>query len=592
MKPGFLIFSLLISFTLLAQDELYKTELVLERVEGFAANDRIEDLLINKGLVWIASKKGIRSYNNSTYALDNVTEFNNAIAVAVGRTGDVYSAYADNSLYKNKQRIFKLPSDSIRFTDIEIFKKKIWIGTNKGLYVINADSGKLLDKYTASNSALRSDYISFTFYSKSHRTIWIGTHRGVIELSDNRGSWKTEYKKDKMIAATENREGLWLLSDKELYLMVNGREFPQGLKKGLFEGEINDLALDSKNNLYVASDILTRYNPYKGRLEKYGENLGLVSSKCLSLASDKKGALWLGTADAGLYRIFTDSIQIENMRITIIPESTIDCFGENNASLKIEVNGGQGPYKYMWSPVSLRGDNPTNLKSGNYSVTVEDILGNRKFSSVSIEDPAKLINTVLSTEAVSRAGKKDGKASIEPSGGTPPYSIFWDNGEEGHEAKKLNYGFNYLTITDANGCEIIETVNVEKPKLLPELDIAKITVGQTLQINNLFFQADSSAITDESYEVLNEVYDFMAENTTVTIEIGGHTNSIPPDEYCDRLSSSRAKTVAEFLYNRGLVKDRISYRGYGKRKPIASNETVQGRKKNQRVEIKILRLGD
>ena len=123
-------------------------------------------------------------------------------------------------------------------------------------------------------------------------------------------------------------------------------------------------------------------------------------------------------------------------------------------------------------------------------------------------------------------------------------------------------------------------------------DIAKLKVGQTLQIDNLFFQADSSAITDESYEVLNEVHDFMSTNTNVVIEIGGHTNNIPPDDYCDRLSTSRAKTVAEFLYNRGLSENRISYRGYGKRKPIATNETPAGRKKNQRVEIKILRLSD
>ncbi len=593
MKYFALAVCLLMGNGLIAQtDDLFKTELVLERVDGFAANDRIEDLRIEKNVIWIAAKNGIKSYDNDTYALENEVSHANAVSVAVSRSGDIFSAYSDNTLYKNDKRIFKLPPEGVKITDIELYKSKLWVGTTLGLYVINTETGKVLHHFKIKNSSLKSNHISFTFYSKSHKTIWIGTHKGVAEIKETKGVWKIDYKRERLIAATENKEGLWLLSDEELYLIVNGREYPQGLKKGLYEGEINDLALDNKNNLYVASDILTRYNPYKGRLEKYGENLGLVSQKCLSLASDKKGALWLGTADAGLYRIYTDSIQIEDMRITIIPESTISCFGNHDASLKIEVSGGQDPYKYYWSPVSLRGENPTNLKSGNYSVTVEDVLGNRKFTSVRIEDPAQLLNNVLSTQAVSRPGRKDGKAEIEASGGTAPYNILWDNGEEGPIANKLNYGFNYLTITDANGCSIIEPVNVERPKILPDLDITKLTVGQTLQIDNLFFQADSSAITTESFEVLNEVYDFMAENKNVIIEIGGHTNSIPPTDYCDRLSTSRAKTVAEFLYTRGLVQERISFRGYGKRKPIASNETVSSRKKNQRVEIKILRLGE
>ena len=592
MKYYLLCLSLLCAFSLFGQDDdLYKTELVLERVNGFAANDRITDLRVTNNTIWIAGKTGIKSYDNKTKALDNHNNHSNALAV-VSVKDRIFSAYADNSIYLNNSRIFKLSEEGVKINDIELFKNRVWVGTTRGLYVLNARDGSIIKKYTTENSNLKSDVINFTFYSKSHKTIWIGTDKGVVEAKDDRGALKVEYKRERMIAATENREGLWLLSDTELYLLVNGREFPQGLKKGLHEGEINDLALDNKNNLYVASDILTRYNPYKGRLERYGENLGLVSKKCLSLASDKEGALWLGTADAGLYRIFTDSIQIEDMRITIIPENTISCFGGNDASLKIEVNGGVDPYKYIWSPVSVRGENPTNLKSGTYSVTVEDVLGNRKFTSIRIDGPRELQNTVVSSEAVSRAGKKDGRAVVEPIGGTPPYSIQWDNGETGPEAVKLNYGFNYVTITDSNNCLIEEKISISKPKLLPDLDIAKLKVGQTLQIDNLFFQADSSAITDESYEVLNEVHDFMSTNTNVVIEIGGHTNNIPPDDYCDRLSTSRAKTVAEFLYNRGLSENRISYRGYGKRKPIATNETPAGRKKNQRVEIKILRLSD
>ena len=105
-----------------------------------------------------------------------------------------------------------------------------------------------------------------------------------------------------------------------------------------------------------------------------------------------------------------------------------------------------------------------------------------------------------------------------------------------------------------------------------------------------FFEADSSRIRKESTNALDEVYDFLLTYRDVVIEIGGHTNSYPPDEYCDRLSEARAKAVAEYLVSKGINRERLKYKGYGKRKPIASNQTISGRRKNQRVEIKILEM--
>lgn len=127
-----------------------------------------------------------------------------------------------------------------------------------------------------------------------------------------------------------------------------------------------------------------------------------------------------------------------------------------------------------------------------------------------------------------------------------------------------------------------------KNKILTELDPKTLRVGQTIQIENLYFEADSSKIKDESYAVLNEIYDFLSANSNVVVEIGGHTNGNPPHDYCDRLSTDRAKAVADYLSSRGIPRTRIQYKGYGKRQPIASNANAEGRRRNQRVEIKIL----
>lgn len=129
-----------------------------------------------------------------------------------------------------------------------------------------------------------------------------------------------------------------------------------------------------------------------------------------------------------------------------------------------------------------------------------------------------------------------------------------------------------------------------KEKILKDLDRKKIYKGQKINIDNLYFAADASEISEKSYDVLDEVVDFLAQNQDVKIEIGGHTNGTPKHNYCDSLSRARAKEVAEYINKKGIKANRLQFKGYGKRKPIASNNTKEGRKKNQRVEIKILSL--
>ncbi|HNA65662.1 MAG TPA: OmpA family protein, partial [Saprospiraceae bacterium] len=63
-------------------------------------------------------------------------------------------------------------------------------------------------------------------------------------------------------------------------------------------------------------------------------------------------------------------------------------------------------------------------------------------------------------------------------------------------------------------------------------------------------------------------------------------------EYCDKLSTARAKNIALYLYDKGIPTSQITYRGYGKRNPVATNETQAGRAKNQRVELKILEIAE
>lgn len=143
-------------------------------------------------------------------------------------------------------------------------------------------------------------------------------------------------------------------------------------------------------------------------------------------------------------------------------------------------------------------------------------------------------------------------------------------------------------------------VVVAKPKpVTPVKDSAKPTtpatvftpkpkVGEIIKINNLYFKANSDSIPPNSYTALDDVFKFLLENETLIVEIGGHTNGLPKDDFCDSLSALRAKAVAEYLMHKGIPKERMTYVGYGRRKPIDTNATKEGRARNQRVELRIL----
>lgn len=127
-----------------------------------------------------------------------------------------------------------------------------------------------------------------------------------------------------------------------------------------------------------------------------------------------------------------------------------------------------------------------------------------------------------------------------------------------------------------------------KEKILKKLDRSKIFKGQKINVDNLYFAANQSEITEESFDVLDEVVSFLQDNQDVKIEVGGHTNSTPKHEWCDSLSRVRAREVAQYLNEKGVRGSQLQFKGYGKRKPVADNSTKAGRLKNQRVEIKIL----
>ncbi|NND33151.1 MAG: OmpA family protein [Saprospiraceae bacterium] len=131
-------------------------------------------------------------------------------------------------------------------------------------------------------------------------------------------------------------------------------------------------------------------------------------------------------------------------------------------------------------------------------------------------------------------------------------------------------------------------------KVLKGLNSEDVEAGEIFKMDNLYFHADDSTIQDKaSFEVLDELLQYLQEHPKVHIEVRGHTSGGAGNQrinvrYSENLSKSRARTVAQYLVENGIAPTRIQYKGFGFRQPVASNDTPEGRRKNQRVEIKIL----
>ena len=115
--------------------------------------------------------------------------------------------------------------------------------------------------------------------------------------------------------------------------------------------------------------------------------------------------------------------------------------------------------------------------------------------------------------------------------------------------------------------------------------------GKKVVLPNITFDMDSAVIRKENEKSLKDIGAFLTQNRDVIIEIGGHTNNRCEDPFCVDLSEKRARAVLDFLVQNGVAEYQLSAKGYGKQEPIASNNSTYGRRKNQRVEIKIIDLG-
>jgi len=115
-----------------------------------------------------------------------------------------------------------------------------------------------------------------------------------------------------------------------------------------------------------------------------------------------------------------------------------------------------------------------------------------------------------------------------------------------------------------------------------------VEVGEKVVLHNIFFDTDKYELLSDSKAELGKLIAFLLKNSTLHIEIGGHTDNEGSDMYNLALSQNRAKAVFDYLKNNGILETRLTYKGYGESMPISSNSTPEGRARNRRTEFKVI----
>lgn len=148
-------------------------------------------------------------------------------------------------------------------------------------------------------------------------------------------------------------------------------------------------------------------------------------------------------------------------------------------------------------------------------------------------------------------------------------------------AEKDGYVFKSIEIT-------LPAAKEKRREIRRKIELDPLTVGLSTVLRNIYFEFDRATFTQESYVELNKLEKLLSNNPNIDVEIAGHTDRVGTIIYNKDLSQRRADAVVKWLKKKGIDPRRLESRGYGKTRPLASNDDeFEGRELNRRVEFKV-----
>ena len=159
---------------------------------------------------------------------------------------------------------------------------------------------------------------------------------------------------------------------------------------------------------------------------------------------------------------------------------------------------------------------------------------------------------------------------------------------------RLSFGKGKAVVAPCPECPIVEPI--EKIKEVYHHDTIRIVkeIPQEIKdkmkdLSNALFAFDKFDINPKAQSILNDVAGWLKKNPQMKCELSGHTDGKGSVAYNQKLSEQRAKAVYDYLVKAGVSSDNLTWKGYGKSEPIATNDTAEGRQLNRRVELRLIR---
>jgi outer membrane protein OmpA-like peptidoglycan-associated protein/tetratricopeptide (TPR) repeat protein len=170
---------------------------------------------------------------------------------------------------------------------------------------------------------------------------------------------------------------------------------------------------------------------------------------------------------------------------------------------------------------------------------------------------------------------------------------FTTNSATGKFLISLNSGGNYGIAVKADGY-LFHSENFDIPAgsdynlVNKTIELKNIKIGSKIALRNVFFDTGKSTIRVESNAELDRLVQLMNDVPSLKIELSGHTDNTGSATSNQQLSQDRAQAVVNYLVSKGISASRLTAKGYGSDRPVASNDTAEGRQENRRTEFEII----
>ena len=191
--------------------------------------------------------------------------------------------------------------------------------------------------------------------------------------------------------------------------------------------------------------------------------------------------------------------------------------------------------------------------------------------------PSRTFDVVVDNENIASNTnvKNNAQKNIEPNTASTTPSVNDPNSSQKSTVNK----------PESNNSVNISTTTILKPT---STTIPNAVKGEVLVLDKVLFQFNSATLETTSSAQLNKLVAYLQRNPTMKILVKGHTSSEGSEEYNQKLSENRSKSVVDYLISKNIGKERLTFKGFGKSQPIHTNGSEESKQQNRRVEFEII----